>query len=568
MDVALVFPPAVSLPNRLYHALPLLAGALHRAGHRARALDLNLLAADLLLTDARTDRYLRLAHHHADSSSPEARRTLDAREAGLRRGPASKETLRDPVRFFEPATFRDAFWNVVDALAFFGQLDPIVSPHRETFAADLGRFAEEDPWTVHRDLREEALLDAVLAGAPGLVGITLAFPEQAAETVRLAKRLRERAPDVHLALGGPLVTQFADKWLEDGFAFRFVDSVCVGDGGETIVRLAEALAGNGALEEVPNLARPDGRGGVRRPGTVLLDDLDALPSPDFGAADLSLEFAPQPIFPAMTARGCYWGRCTFCSIGWRENYRLASEETIRRDLVDLARTHGARYVQLQDSSLPPRSAPVVARVVEEEGLDLHWVAGMKFERALLDPAYCEALARGGCRSLMLGFESATQRLVDRMDKGFRVEDVPRMLDNLRGAGISAELLWFVGFPSETRREALHTARTLAGLRERFGLAAFVSEYQLHPDTIVFDRPRDFGLEVTGEENGVCSYVAEAGMQIEDVLEVKEMLADSNNRTLVCNGSHLPHLVETGLDLSGLARPLVVSERLVEACERD
>src|SRR5690606_4018889 len=136
------------------------------------------------------------------------------------------------------------------------------------------------------------------------------------------------------------------------------------------------------------------------------------------------------------------------------------------------------------------------------------------------------------------------------------------------AGISAELLWFVGFPSETRREALHTARTLASLKDRFGLAAFVSEYQLHPDTIVFDRAREFGLHVTGQENGVCSYVADEGMQIEDVLGVKEMVADSNNRTLISNGSHLLQLVETGPDLSGLARPLVVSESVVEACERD
>src|SRR5690606_3469694 len=111
-------------------------------------------------------------------------------------------------------------------------------------------------------------------GGPGLVGLTLAFPEQAAETVRLARRLKERAPDVHLCLGGPLVAQFADTWLEGGFVLEHVDSVCIGDGAETIVRLADALDGRGSIEEVPNLARADRRGAVVRPTALGLDDLD------------------------------------------------------------------------------------------------------------------------------------------------------------------------------------------------------------------------------------------------------------------------------------------------------
>ena len=58
MNVTLAFPPSLCLPNQAYHALPVLAGALRDAGHRARCVDLNLAAADRLLTGERIDRYL------------------------------------------------------------------------------------------------------------------------------------------------------------------------------------------------------------------------------------------------------------------------------------------------------------------------------------------------------------------------------------------------------------------------------------------------------------------------------------------------------------------------------
>lgn len=576
MRVALVFPPSLCLPNVLYHALPVLAGALRRAGHEPRIHDLNLAAADLFLTEERVERYLGMGRTRVlqlrRSERPELasdtadllERNLDAAEPALRFGPEAKAILRDPVRFFEPPAFKRAFWTVVDALAFQNQLDPILSPHRPTFARDLVDYQEQDPWTPLVDLYAEALLSEALEGDPGLVAITIAFPEQACEAVRFARRVRALQPGVRIAFGGPLVTAFAERWLEGDLLLRYGDYVCIGDGEDTIALLADAIARGGDLAAIPNLAYRDPRGTVRRPaGPPRLTRMDDVPVPDFSGADMQRGFTPRPIYPLMLSRGCYWGRCTFCSIGWRENYRVASPEKIAADARDLALSQGARYVQLQDSSLPPRAALELAAAVREDFPVLRWVAGMKFEKHLLDPGFAAALHAGGCRSLLLGFESATQRLVDAMDKGFQVGDVPAMLDNLRVAGISAELLWFVGFPSETRQEALDTVRWLAERRDRFGLSAFVSEYQLHPDTIIHDRPADFGLTVTGQDNGVCSYRAESGMQIDELAALKSELQSSNNRTLVCNASHLPHVVESGLDLSRIARPLEVTQRVLE-----
>jgi hypothetical protein len=574
MRVAVVFPPSLCLPNQLYFSLPVLAGALKRGGHEAQISDLNLMAADRFLTEPVTQRVfgqaceqvLGLFQRGAILEADALRDTFDGLEPELMRGPGSKALLRDPERAYDQRAFREAFWNVVDCLGFFHQLDPVFTPYRPQFGRDMVAYQTADPWTPLQDLYEEHLLDAVLDREPELLALSVAFPEQSAEAVRFARRVRARAPDLHIAMGGPLITKHAAKWLEDDWIFAFADSLCVGDGEATIVQLADALEGRGGLDGVRNLVWRDERGVVRRNDeTPQLVRFDEIPVPDFDSADMALSFLPEPIWPLMVSRGCYWGRCTFCQIGWRENFRQAAEDKIRQDVVDLKRRYGARYVQLQDSSIPPAAAKILARVIKEEGLDITWVSGMKFEACHLDRDYVQGLADGGCRSLLMGFETANQRLLDLMDKGVSIADVPAMLTNLRDAGISAEMLWFTGFPTETRGEALHTMRFLEQQRGRYGLSAFVAEYQLHPDTMVHDRPADFGVTITSELNGSCTYETASGMQLADLGFIERRMAETNNRTLVCNGSHVIHASQ-GVPYRGLARELVVPADVVAFCD--
>jgi len=570
MRVVLVFPPSLCLPNQIYYALPLLASVIKSAGHCVRGIDLNLAAAHCFLSEGCADLYLRMARetvnsHRAYGRVQEAaivRAMLSDLEPKVLEGPAAKSVLQDPDRFYDQPAFKRAFWTVVDALSFFYQLDPIISPHRDSFARDMVETLDRRSWTPLRDIETE-LVDEVLEDDPDLVGITLAFPEQNVEALRLAQAVRRRRPEVHISLGGPLLNIDPHKWIEGGWLFRYVDSVVIGDGDVAFPELLDALDRGRGLDRVHNLVWRDSTGRVRRNhDPPVLADMDCLPPPDFDSIDLSKGLTPTPIFPLMLSRGCYWGKCTFCSIGWRENYRMASEEKIRRDVADLAR-RGVRYVQLQDSSVPPRGARLLAEIIREQGLQMFWVGGFKFTSQLLDREYCRALGEGGCRSLLMGFESANQDLLDAMDKGFELRHVPAMLRNLRDFGVSAELLWFVGFPGETRSDVLETVRFLYEHRESFGLTAFVGDYQLHPDTIVYDDPARFGLTVVGQDNGYCHYVSARGLQQQDLRLLRQVLSCHNNRTLVCNGSHLPHLAEHPLDLKGLERPATIPEEVVK-----
>lgn len=570
MRVTIAFPSSLSLPNQIYYSLPILAGALRRAGHEPRCVDLNLAAADRLLDDRMAERYLKMAHDTlslkaaagSGDCAAASRRALAELEPNVREGERFKLLLRDKDKFYDQELFLRAFLGIKDALSFYYQLDAVFSPYRKRFGADVIEHVEAEPWSPLSDLYREGLVDEVLANEPELVGVCVAFPEQAADSVCLARALRTRRPDLHICFGGPLLNVKPDAWLADDWLLRYADTIVLGDGAKALAELCDALEGRRDLEQVPNLVYRDGSGKVRRPdGVPLLEEMDELPLADFDACDLNRAFLPRPIYPLATSLGCYWGKCAFCSSGWREHFRQASLDRLRQELLAISRQPEARYVQLQDSCAPPRGAAMLAQVIQEENLDLYWVGGMRLEQDFLDRSFCENLARGGCRSLCLGFESANQQVLDTMDKGFLLEQVPAMLDNLRQSGISADLVWFVGFPTETESHVRKTLEFLYDHRHRYGMSSFVGDYQMHPDTVVFRRPQDFGVKILGMDNGFSRYITEQGIQQDRLLEIKQRLAVIDNRTLMCNGSHLPHLVESGIDISRISRPMLPADAL-------
>ena len=567
MRFNIIFANSVCLPNQMYQALPVLAGALRDAGHATCMVDLNLLAMDRFLTVRSAEHYLSLAHSAIDQETmPDFARSLAEMEPKVRAGEQYKNVIRSPELGYDQAASKESFWGAVDALAFYYQLDRRISPHEPNFREELVQHLDALPWSPLMDLYESDLLPAVFEGDPQALGIVLAFPEQVVEALRLAKLVRERRPDVHVCIGGPLISLQPDKWLTDGWLLDHVDSVCVGDGELTVVELAAALEGGGSLASVTNLVWRTSEGElVYNDPVPKLTPMSAVPVPNFDHFDLGLYLFPEPVYPMMISRGCYWGRCTFCSIGWRENYRVASEEKIRADVLDLAR-RGVKCMQLQDSSVPPRAARLLARIVREEGLVLNWGGGMKFEACFLDPEYCQELADGGCVSLLMGFESAEQRILDLMDKGYRAADCERMLTNLRAAGISVEMLWFIGFPGETRTDALSTIRWLYTHRHLFSLTAFVGDYLMHPDTIVYDDPERFGVTLKDSMGDHMTYSVAEGMQPEEARELKRMLSVCNNRTMTCAGFHVPHLARERLGLRELGRPMEIAPEVLAFCE--
>ena len=75
------------------------------------------------------------------------------------------------------------------------------------------------------------------------------------------------------------------------------------------------------------------------------------------------------------------------------------------------------------------------------------------------------MKRAGFRLLKFGLESANQETLDKLEKGIRVEDIIAGCKMAQKAGLTVHLTMIVGYPWETKEDAMRTFKLAKGLMQ-------------------------------------------------------------------------------------------------------
>lgn len=94
--------------------------------------------------------------------------------------------------------------------------------------------------------------------------------------------------------------------------------------------------------------------------------------------------------------------------------------------------------------------------------------------------------------LIFGLESGVTRVLNLMDKGISPELVAAIISGCAAAGIRTFVMFFAGFPTETRAEAERTVQFVEEHRNRITHVAS-GQFVLEPQSRVFRNPEHFGI---------------------------------------------------------------------------
>jgi hypothetical protein len=532
--IALVYPPTCD-PTAPYLAVPMLTAFLRSRGARVLPVDANAEAYDRLLRraplEAVRDRLRsRLAELEAAPSLGHADQRLYATLWGAR-GDAewapeviegAVADLRDREAFFDPARYDRAVRAVEAALravsAAYAPLELSFTAYRTPFSLLTAEEIARDAAPGRDPFRDYALELGARLREAGVraVGISMVFPGQVQPAYSLAFALREAlGPGVHLTAGGPALTQLLVRIKGDAAALAralgpFDSAVCY-EGETPLWRLLEALEAGREPAGIPNVVL---KGRALCPGGTL-EDLRALPPPDFDGLPLEKYLSPSLVLPYDPTRGCYWGVCTFCHYGLAERgtapYKERDVAAAVGHLRALAERHRTPYFYLSQDSVAPKTLLKLADALAEAGGGLRWATDLKPEK-YLTAERAERLKRGGALACALGVESASPRVLKLINKGAPVEVVTDVIGRLHAAGVGVEAMCFTDFPTETAREAAATVDYLNEQHARVSLF-ILGQFDLTPGSIAAQRPAEFGLRETwrveGDEFGVGLFYEEA-----------------------------------------------------------
>lgn len=518
MKVALVFPPQGHF-TQPYLSLPSLAAWLRANGvPDVIQLDESIEAYDYFLSQERLQRSLDVVRARGEFASlntrprlrfSEMERFQRASEVELcgddvvRGIEEAKRILRTPEGFYDYEQYLAAGRLVEQGLRLFSaefaptRLTPhgFVMRHRVERTAEMIQAIDCEAENPFVEFFREHTLPRLRAADPDLIGISLTFPSQAIATLTLCAQIKRWKPSVHITVGGGLLAYTAEKLARQDAVWSLIDSFVLLEGEGPLLALCRALESGAELRTVPNLVFRDPLSGqvCFSPKQSPLD-IKKLPTPDFSDLPLDKYFSPELVLPLAITRGCYWGKCVFCTlytvIG--PGYRGRTIEQAVADMRVLSERHGTNKFYLAIEDLPPSMAKALPRAILEAGLDVQWWADARLEHEVFDQQVCDDLAASGCMRLAFGYESASERVLDLMCKGIDPERSMELVRRVRKAGISVTLYVMVGFPSETRAEARQTLATILAHRE-FVQEVSVRVFYLDERSEIFKRRQEFGI---------------------------------------------------------------------------
>ncbi len=527
MKVALVFPPLAD-PTQPYSSLPALTAFLRRTGrHEVIQLDANIELLRAALTgdsirsagerieqrlsgfdarppsgSARAVEYARLAS--ASLKAALVAQDLDAAVRDLR----SPRVFRDLERLSRSKRLVDEAMEILSAASqplSFNLSSPSV-PNLAS-PSDIAAWAADAERNPFRGFLKSMTLPKLEQAAPAAVGLSITYPSQVLPAVTLALLIRDRMPGIPVIFGGSIVSRWASRWydrIEDcPEVFDWCRYLIAFEGESALAALLDAVEDGRGLESVPNLVyREQGReqGRVRR-NPLASEDVNSLPTPDYRGLPLDLYLAPRTVFLLATSRGCYWQRCSFCSVSpaTRLRYRPRRADLIHQDLATLSRDYGAACISFSDDCVAPATLKALAAKLRDQGPRISWQCEVRFEKALT-PELLREIREAGCRNLIFGLESYAPRVLESMKKGVRHEEIDRILADCRRLGIAFNLQFFFGFPGETPEEAEITA---AFVRDQMHGAATFSfgTFELQRGAEIEKDPGSFGIQSVDRGRG-------------------------------------------------------------------
>lgn len=202
------------------------------------------------------------------------------------------------------------------------------------------------------------------------------------------------------------------------------------------------------------------------PADLSRHDLSTLPYIDRELTNWQLyafrngNFKYLPGTYTMAGRDCWWGKCDFCS--WAALYPGKTYRTfpVERQLDEIGNLIGSYRIKeiFDDSGCFPRGRWLeeFCQGVIDRGYHDKVALGCNMRVGGLTQEQFGLMKKANFRFILIGLESVSQTTLDRLKKGIRAEQIEETCRMAKKAGLEPHITAMVGYPWETREDAMQT----------------------------------------------------------------------------------------------------------------
>ena len=282
---------------------------------------------------------------------------------------------------------------------------------------------------------------------PTIIGISIPTLPNLPGAYRIVRALHAAGYHGHICLGGHTPT-FAQREIFE--IFPRIDSIVVGEGELTFLELLQKIQSGESISDITGIAFKNGDEVTTNQTRDLIRNIDQLPFP---ARDMLVEIvnlSNSRTAAIASGRGCY-GRCTFCSVhsfyklSRGPRIRLRSPDNIVDEIAEIVTEHNINsFFFVDDNFIGPGKAgklrgAEIAEKILTRNLKINFTISCRANDVEM-PLF-KLLKKAGLTRVFVGLESGVQSVLDRFQKGTKVEQNIQAINVLRKAGIT----WDAGF---------------------------------------------------------------------------------------------------------------------------
>lgn len=313
-----------------------------------------------------------------------------------------------------------------------------------------------------------------------IYAVTSSSPQFPA-TVRLERRLGDEFPESMRIVGGNHISAVPDDLSKTNFN--------VGVLGEGETALAKIL-------QTPAQYRHSTCVKMQSAG---VENLDTLPFParhliDWSKYKRGIYWGKELLAPAVSvisSRGCPH-RCVFCGshVVFGRRARFRSIPNVISEVKHVISTLGYHGFNWHDDTFCLDQNRVLALCKEFEKLNIVWRCLTRANS--VNEKVLKAMQKSGCKEIILGVESGSQKILDRLHKDTTVKQNLEAMKMIKKAGIQLKAGIIVGSPGETRETVIETMDLLAVCPPDFWN---VSVFTPFPGCAVWEHPEQYGIKI-------------------------------------------------------------------------
>lgn len=274
------------------------------------------------------------------------------------------------------------------------------------------------------------------------------------------KLLERIDKNVSIALCGPDINIRHPSFLKN---YKFISYVLVGEYEFTLLDLVRHLAEGKNLRDILGLIYRDS-GDIKINPARPLADLDQLPWPlrqglPMDRYNDTPGDMPLPSAQILASRGCPY-RCKFClwpQVMYQSNhYRARNIIDVVDEMEFLAKEMNFKSIYFDDDTFncgKERMLRICDEIKKRE-LNIPWAIMARAD--LMDEEILEKMRDAGLFAVKYGVESATQELLDSIDKNMDLKKTEDIIKFTKLLGIKTHLTFMFGLPGETKESIRKT----------------------------------------------------------------------------------------------------------------